>query len=282
VTAELSAMFAVYYLLFEVVCKLLSSAALHYHVKPWLVFTACLGAGLASTAGAVLLLDLGRAPSAAGNAGLVSKLSKAAALWSDPALWCLSLTNLTFGFAAAFMNGYVNAVYTKGQLGAEYVGFFATGTALTAAVASHIFGVVARAFGTKGPLIFLGSLCFLAVPLLVLGVGLAGWRYWLVVPYVLQGCGRAVYESTNKGVFADFFPGPQSEGAFANVMIQVTLSFATCFFFSATLSRRALAGIVLTLASLTCPMYLVAKWLRRPASDSSQSDTECSSEESDS
>lgn len=69
---------------------------------------------------------------------------EAAALWSDPALWCLSLTNLTFGFAAAFLNGYVNAAFTKPQLGADFVGFFATATALTAAVMSqawHGFGV---------------------------------------------------------------------------------------------------------------------------------------------
>ena len=30
---------------------------------------------------------------------------------------------------------------------------------------------------------------------------------------VLMGIGRAVYESTNKAIFADFFPGEKSAGA---------------------------------------------------------------------
>mmetsp|Transcript_17715 Transcript_17715/g.50501 ORF Transcript_17715/g.50501 Transcript_17715/m.50501 type:complete len:438 (+) Transcript_17715:40-1353(+) len=283
VTAELASTFAMYYLLAEVACKLLSSSALRCEVRPFLVFTACLVAGLLSAAGGLLLLDLGKAPGSAAG-GPMAKLAKAAALWSDPALWCLSLTNLTFGFAAAFLNGYVNAAFTKPQLGAEFVGFFATATALSAAVMSQAFGALARRFGTKGPLILIRSLCFLAVPALVLVVGFDGWRYWLIVPYLLQGCGRAVHESTNKGVVADFFPGPQSEGAFANVMMQVTLSFAVCFFFSATFSSEVLAGIVLTLAALTCPFYLLAKWLRQGAGSDCAGDNEstCTPDSTDS
>ena len=33
------------------------------------------------------------------------------ALWRDPRIWLLSLTNLTFGFSAAYMNGFVNRHY---------------------------------------------------------------------------------------------------------------------------------------------------------------------------
>lgn len=51
------------------------------------------------------------------------------------------------------------------------------------------------------------------------------------VLYVLQGVGRAVYESTGKGVFADFFPG-DAAGAFANNMLQNATAFALCFFLS--------------------------------------------------
>mmetsp|Transcript_77265 Transcript_77265/g.203410 ORF Transcript_77265/g.203410 Transcript_77265/m.203410 type:complete len:464 (-) Transcript_77265:59-1450(-) len=274
-TASLASTFAVYYLLLEVVCKLGASIALRYQVQTWLIFTVSLVLASTAAAASLWVRTLGPtadAASAAANPTLelgsrkpqvCGKLLKATALWSDPSLWLLSLTNLTFGFAAAFMNGYVNAAYTKPQLGAEWVGFYATATALTGAVASHFFGMAARHFGSKGPFILVGSLCFLAIPALVLFVGLDDWQYWLVVPYVLQGCGRAVYESTSKGVFADFFPGDKAEGAFANSMMQTTLAFAFCFFFSSVLPREALAAIVFALAGLTFPAYLQARRLRQ-------------------
>merc|ERR1712194_298975 len=78
------------------------------------------------------------------------------------------------------------------------------------------------------------------------------------VPYVLQGCGRAVYESTNRGIFADFFPGEKANGAFANQMLQSTLSFTLCFFFSAALPIPVLAAIIFALAGIAFPAYILA------------------------
>jgi len=256
-TALHTSVFAVYYLLLEVVLKLLCSVALA-HVAPWTVFAVFAALAAVSTLGVLVLMDFG-AQDGASQPACAGKLLAAVALWCAPQLWCLSLTNLTFGFAAAFLNGYVNASYTKPQLGKDWVGYFATATALTAAVLSRLFGAAAVHLGTKGPFILIGSVCFAAIPALVLTFNLDAWRYWLVVPYVLQGCGRAVYESTNRGVFADFFPGPQAQGAFANQMMQSTLSFTLCFFFSAVLPRPVLASIVLGLAGLTYPCFLLAR-----------------------
>lgn len=47
--------------------------------------------------------------------------------------------------------------------------------------------------------------------------------------------------SAKKGVVADFVPGAQSEGAFANIMMQVTLFFVV-FFFSLLLCLLLLEG----------------------------------------
>jgi len=261
-TSKHASTFAVYYLMFEVAFKLFSSIALQLEFKAWIIFVACLACGVASALGSFTLIDYGLAPGVE-RPSACAKLTAAVRMWRDPALWCLSPTNLAFGFSAAFLNGYVNALYTGPQLGKHFVGYFGTTTAFLAALFSQLFGMAAVRVGRKGPFVLIGSLCFLAIPVLVLAFNLEGWRYFLIVPYVLQGCGRAVYESTNKGVFADFFPGGQAEGAFANQMMQVTLSFTLAFFFSASLPRSALASIILLLASVTFPGLLLAHQVRK-------------------
>jgi hypothetical protein len=272
-TTEHAAVFAVYYLAFEVVFKLASSFALKFKVEPWLIFSGCLVFAVASTAALLWIRDLGQADSSTKAAGesacskVAGRLLRTVSLWKDPVLWCIAPTNLAFGFSAAFMNGYVNATYTKPQLGADFVGFYATATTLTAAIASRLFGTLANRIGSKGPFMLVGSVAFCLIPLLVLVFGFEGWRYYLVVPYLLQGTARAVYESTSKGVFADFFPGPLSEGAFANQMVQSTMSFALCFFFSSLLPRTVLATIVFCLAILIFPGFLLASRLRLERSE---------------
>jgi len=193
-----------------------------------------------------------------------AKVKAAVVTWKDPAIFLLSGTNVTFGFAAAFMNGYVNANYTSKQLGSFAVAMLAAFTALTAAVLSRLFGPLSVAIG-KGPLVVLGAACFACIPLCTFVLGCCdGWGWWLIVLYVFQGTGRAVYESTNKGVFSDFFPQPaDSVGAFANVMLQTTMSFALCFFLSDNLSGRTPGYIVTALAVLTPLGYLAAVQLRR-------------------
>mmetsp|Transcript_68643 Transcript_68643/g.200890 ORF Transcript_68643/g.200890 Transcript_68643/m.200890 type:complete len:438 (-) Transcript_68643:135-1448(-) len=261
-TSKHASIFAVYYLMFEVAFKLFSSVALQLNFRPWIIFTVCLVCGIGTSFGTFTLLNYASAPGAK-RPSACAKLTTALKLWRDPAIWCLSPTNLAFGFSAAFLNGYVNATYTKVQLGKEFVGYFSTITAFLAAVFSQLFGMAAVRLGQKGPFVLIGSVCFLAIPALVLIFGLDGWHYALIVPYILQGCGRAVYESTNKGIFADFFPGAASEGAFANQMMQSTLSFTLAFFFSASLPRSALAGIIVALAGVTFPGLLLAHHLRR-------------------
>lgn len=268
-----TATFAVHYLVFEAACKLLSALALKCRLEPWLVFMVGLAlAGASTIACTVFLLDLGRAPEA-GTAATTNKLLKAMELWPDPTLWCLSLTNLTFGFAAAYMNGHVNAAYTKPQLGAHYVGIFATVTALVAAAVSYACGAAVNTLGSKVPVMLFGSLCFMAIPALSLLTGFSGWGTWLVVPFILQGCGRAVYESTNKAVFVDFYPGAKAEGAFANTIVQTCIAFAFCFCFSSVLIEQALAGIVLALAASSFPSYLIAKELQRKSSEPDAEDS---------
>lgn len=197
------------------------------------------------------------------------KVSAAFRLWHTPELWCLSFTNFTFGFSAAFMNGYINGSISAQSptFGRESIGTLMAMTSLVAAVFSLVFAWLGALVG-KGVVIFAGALSFAAIPLLVL-VGHPDetndyWGIGIIGLYVLQGLGRSVYESTNKAVFADFFPGQKSAGAFANCFMQNGLAFFLSFILQSILpSIQPVGYIVLTLACLTAPGFVVAALLTR-------------------
>ena len=82
----------------------------------------------------------------------------------------------------------------------QWIGFLGGVTAIVATVFASLYGM------TKNSLIPLAaaSALFLIMPILGISGILHGW--WLLVLYIMQGMGRAVYESTNKAVFAEFYP----------------------------------------------------------------------------
>mmetsp|Transcript_47025 Transcript_47025/g.98134 ORF Transcript_47025/g.98134 Transcript_47025/m.98134 type:complete len:164 (+) Transcript_47025:1-492(+) len=162
------------------------------------------------------------------------------------------------------MNGFVNATFAAQELGAEYVAFLGAVTALTAAVLAKAYGPLGAQIG-KGPIIVTGAVCAFAIPALT-WQGCTGWGWFLISLYLLQGSFRAVYESTNRATFSDFFPGEKTEGAFANCMLQSSFGFATCFFLQNSLSPTQLSTIVVVLALSTPVGYLFAESLRSKAS----------------
>lgn len=260
VTGNLSGKFAFIYLAFEVGSKLAFSGLQELKLDPWLIGALYFVVASLSLVSTTRIFQLGtQSP----RASVLAKLGAVTSLWSDPMIWLLSPTNLTFGFCAAFMNGYVNGNFAKVELGASVVGFLAAITAATAAILARVFGLVSSKVG-KAPVIVGGAICFLCIPLTLFALKCcSGWGWWLIVLYLLQGSGRAVYESTNRAMFSDFFTGSQTEGAFANCMFQSSLSFAASFFLQTALSSRALATIVLVLAVLTPFSYGGAVALRR-------------------
>mmetsp|Transcript_58422 Transcript_58422/g.123927 ORF Transcript_58422/g.123927 Transcript_58422/m.123927 type:complete len:451 (+) Transcript_58422:110-1462(+) len=259
ITSHLAGRFATLYLACEVLAKLLWSLLEHFEVTGWVIaltFTAI---------GAVALLFQTTSLKLRGPLVTVDccqKAKVAAALWLDPVLWLISGINLTFGFSAAFMNGYVNKTYTGAQLGNSAVTGLAALTALSAGVLSQVFGAISTKSG-KGPIVILGSLSFLGIPFCFFALKCCeNWNWWLIVLYLLQGSGRAVYESTNKGIFADLFK-TNAPGAFANQILQVTGAFAACFFLSSILKGETLAWIALVLSLVTPFGYLAAVALRK-------------------
>ena len=112
----------------------------------------------------------------------------------------------------------------------------------------------------KPALLYFALACFIAVQLLALALcrsprpapgaaASAGWWTALVAIFVLQGVGRAMWESTNKALVADLFEG-QTDAAFANGVMQLGIASAFGFFAFPLMSIPAAASIALAFAGI--------------------------------
>ena len=79
---------------------------------------------------------------------------------------------------------------------------------------------------------------------------------------MLQGCGRACYEGTNKALYADYFPA-HSEAAFANIVLAGGTASAVAYFVFPELGRPARAGSALVAAGVAVVAYAGAEALYR-------------------
>ncbi|CAE7544317.1 Unc93a [Symbiodinium natans] len=271
VTAELAGSFALVFLAMESLVRasatiLTKYAKLDYSV----VFYIFSGLAVASTiAFMVLATNFGK-PAQRGS--VFAKVLSAVSLWSDPKTWVLQCTNLTFGFAAAWLGGYIGRNILTPALSSDFIGFAGAMLSALASVLSKVFGVTAAKTG-KGPVVALGATSFLLLGVLSRFVGHpADWGWGVLVFYILMGVGRAVYESTNKAIFADFFPGEASAGAFANVFVFGTGASTAAFILGATQQDGAEVYLLISFAALTIPGYMAASLIRRKEdSDSSGS-----------
>merc|ERR1719343_367229 len=122
--------------------------------------------------------------------------------------------------------------------------------------------------GSKLPVLLFGSLCFVLIGFLSFisapdGRGPGGWGWGIMVFYVLQGLGRGVYESTNKGVFGDTFPGEQGLGAFANCMVQNTFSSTVGFLLGTAGLQKSEVWVLLVFSFASVPCLMLAQSIQR-------------------
>jgi len=147
-------------------------------------------------------------------------------LWTDINIWLVSGTSITFGLASAWLGGYVNAHYVAVALHTPaYIGCL---MAILSAVAAFISWMSCRFVqrSAKAGMILAGSISFLGLVVLtdstIVNVSPDEWGWGVASFFVLMGIGRGVFESTNKSIYADFFPGVKSIPAFANQMLCTT------------------------------------------------------------
>lgn len=188
------------------------------------------------------LEDTNKGPAPTGCEGVTRKAALAGELFlRERKIRLLGWLQAAFGFTAAFVIGFVNVevvpIALSGQPSYVTPLMFSV-IPFVAAVISLPMTKVANIVG-KGPLMMLGASAYALLSFLVtvldekqlgeLGLG-------IVVVYILMGFGRAVFENTNKAVFADFFP-QDTEAAFANVIVESGASSALAFFIFPALEK---------------------------------------------
>lgn len=200
------------------------------------------------------------------------KVLAAVSLWKDPKIWVLQATNITFGFAAAWNGGYVGRNIFSKALNSGFIGFAGALLSGLAAILAKVFAPLSQNYG-KGPIIAVGAAAFLCLGIFSKWVGTpAEWGWGVLIFYGFMGVGRAVYESTNKAIFADFFPGDKSPGAFANVFVFGTAASTAAFVLGAEERSEAELYLLLIFAVLTIPGFLVATALKLKDARAAESD----------
>jgi len=258
VTARLSGVFAVRYLAWEFAVKLLVSLVQSLQLEGLSI--AAVGV-LAVVATAIfsryeaLPGEQERQPVQRNQ--VVEKLASVVALWPDPLIWLLSPTNIAFGFGSAFMNGYFNAEITSREVGREFIGTLTACTVASAALSSSFYSSLGEQYG-KGYPLALGAFAFLCTMCLT-ATQMSGWKAGILVAYVLWGLGRGSYESVNRAVVADMYPGKTSDVAFANFAFQQCTAASMAYF---SLHPRVSISVTIACACLTMPFYWLAKQLK--------------------
>mmetsp|Transcript_755 Transcript_755/g.1140 ORF Transcript_755/g.1140 Transcript_755/m.1140 type:complete len:229 (+) Transcript_755:121-807(+) len=180
-------------------------------------------------------------------------------------------TNFAFGFAAAFITAYiqgsvVSPVYgddhtddeisdSQSQHDSRVLLYSSIAVGVATAMSMPFFYLKKKA-GT--PLVMvIGAVCFVFVALMSFLLEDGPLRHILWLVYIVYGCGRSIWESTTKAVFADFFPDtPQA--AFANIVLQSGLASTIAFFVfpdmsplqkEVTLGATAILGAICFLAA---------------------------------
>jgi len=176
---------------------------------------------------------------------------------TDLKIWLLGPLNFAFGFTASYIAWYLNGKVGSVSVGDSNVGYLVAiipGYAALAGIPYHYLGKVLG----KGVMMFLGCLSYITI-------GIVGYAVpkqtlingnWgaLIVLYIIAGNGRAVFESTNRAVFSDFFP-KTSAGAFALLACQSglagTVGFVV-FIKSINISPLAAAEILVIIGGIAC------------------------------
>jgi len=229
VSAELWGKFGLYFLGWECVMRAATTGLLKLNVGKDAIFFLFAVFALLSSLAWHFFTPAGCDPPPSG-ANMCKKVAEAVSLWSQVKLWLLQFTNLTFGFAAAWNASYVGPRFTAVALSPKIIGFTGALISLIGGVGSRALAPIAKKYG-KSVIILVGSISFFGIGLLskILGNG-EGMGWGVLIFPILMGIGRAVYESTNKGVFNDFYPAPETRaGVFANVMVFGTLSSSIVF-----------------------------------------------------
>jgi Major Facilitator Superfamily len=236
-TAKLASIFAFIYLASEVGLRALSTILLGTFNMQWSSIFAIYA--LVAAGSTVLMVFVHKFEDDATTTTTTDVWYKITAAWQllrhDRKMKLMLGLNAVFGFTSSFLTSYVNGQVVRQVTEEKYVGLLTAWVSCVAGAMSLVFGRMTLITG-KGPILVIGSLCFLAVafPFLV-WPDVSQWSWLpLIFVYSMHGTGRATFEGTLKATFADYF-SYEKEGAFANIILQNGLSSALGFVLTITL-----------------------------------------------
>jgi len=177
-------------------------------------------------------------------------------LWEHPVLMALIPINVSFGVTAGFFFSYFYDKTVAAYRGSAAVGLVAAVGSGIVALSAVPLSLLADCIG-KGPVVVLGSACFgiIGVAYLVVPDHVLGSWGGVFILNALMGVGRAVWENTNKAIYADLFTAEESPAAFANMyMVTGLLTFLSLFLFP-SLPLPTMAVLVLLPALAMGPGY---------------------------
>jgi len=278
--ATFAAWFAIPYLGFEVIFKLLQSYIGHPDGPVsagwsggkdfiYVINTIC---AVLAAIGCMFIMDLQdpkRRPDA--ESGVQGKEEKPTVLSNilgagklflfDPKMVMMMSMNICFGLAAAYMNGMVTGPVVTYYVGGGYGGYLLSLTAVVAALISFPNTLKLVSASSKPYFMVIGPACFALIGLLPLVFGYDSWLGGknLIVLYVLQGIGRGVWESTNKACFLSYFDHVTDKGLIgSNIIVQNGGASAIAFFFNAYSSASPTLGDCILEGA--CPTYASEAW----------------------
>eukprot|EP00472_Partenskyella_glossopodia_P002265 CAMPEP_0197529300 /NCGR_PEP_ID=MMETSP1318-20131121/27950_1 /TAXON_ID=552666 /ORGANISM="Partenskyella glossopodia, Strain RCC365" /LENGTH=483 /DNA_ID=CAMNT_0043084721 /DNA_START=78 /DNA_END=1532 /DNA_ORIENTATION=+ len=241
-TSWLASIFAVFYVGFEVVLRLAISFLYEFGGDAFVytVFTAI------SVSCAVCMAFVPKEPESLSSeqqrtrakSPLERVVEAGKLLATDTKMGWISGFEMMFGLSSSFMNFYINGTITKAALGKKNIGYMTAILPFTATVMAIPLSRIANSFG-KAPVMIFGCANYLILALVVIIISdskLESLGWGLVFLYILGGNGRAVFESTNKAMVADFFPLNKS-AAFANVIITSGGASGAAFFIFPTITK---------------------------------------------
>lgn len=258
VTGWLGGVFAALYLGCEVGMKALSSALEQYGDSTVYIAFTVIAVGSALVSAFIEDLTPYTDPAkvkALRQKSILEKIKAAFELLvTDRKMLLLWPAQLTFGFAAVFLNSYSNSHIIKTVLGhgnKKYVGYMSAIVAGSAALLTLPFGAITKRV-SKVYLMVLGGVIFTAECAVFFALTDEQIGVWAIaVPlYVAHGIGRCVWEGTNKAVIADFFPA-SAPAAFANVVMANGVSSGIGFLILPKMHRNDFLVICLSVAVLS-------------------------------
>ncbi|GAB5365898.1 hypothetical protein AAMO2058_001097800 [Amorphochlora amoebiformis] len=172
--------------------------------------------------------------------------------YNDAVVRYLALFQINFAVALTFADFHLNAAIVIESLGEGSLGWLAGILSFTAAVSSPILSHIGVTRSGKRIGLIVGSILFGIVGL-VSSIATEGqlisMGWGIVILYIMIGVGRGAFETTNKAVLVDFYPGDLATPAFSNNYAWSGFGFSFAFILFAYMSQLAM-GVVLLLISL--------------------------------